>query len=133
MGKLIIGIDPGSYQFKNDVIHYCQETGQPSTPMHHKAIFQECLSQIFQKMDQDFQVFMANLMELPVWTTIHYVDAPVDYDQATPFKHAVRAFAITLWHTMHNKGCLNNQNIYILESCSDTLAIVGQYVDADQA
>ncbi len=133
MGKLIVGLSPASYQFKNDVVFYCQETGQPSTPDHHTAIFKECVSQILQRMDSDFQVFMANLMDLPVWATIHYVDAPVDYSRAEPFKHAVRAFAITIWNTLSTKGCLDNNNLYLLESCSTEFAIVGQYLDADQA
>lgn len=130
MPKLIISLTPNGLVFKHEVIFYCQTTGQPSTPESWDAIYFECLSQIMQKMHPDFQSFMANMMELPCWATIHYLDTPVDYDLVDRFRNAMRAFAITVWHTMKMRAGLDDGLIYVLESCTDNMAIVGAYVDA---
>lgn len=133
MPKFIIGLDDQGYQFKNQVIYYCQITNQPSTPQHHDQIYHECLSQIFQKLNPDFQTFLYNLMELPVWATIYYLDGPVDYDKVAFFRDAVRAFGIFIWHTMRQRAGMDERYFYLLESCGPTVAIVGAYVNADVA
>lgn len=131
MPKIIFGMEQFGHQFKNDVIYYCQATGNPSTPESHTQIFHECLSQILAKMDADFQVFMTNLMMLPDWRTIHYLEEPINYQATAPFKDAVRAFAVLIWERLKNKGNLDQRYYYLLESCTDQYAVIGAYINAD--
>ena len=130
MPKLIIGLTPHSYDFVNAVAHYCQTMEGPVTPQRRQDIFFECLSQIFQKMDADGNAFALNLMELPVWTTIKYQDADIDYEKVAFFTDAMRAFALCVWHDLFTKDALHKDHFYLLESCDTTVAVVGDYIDS---
>lgn len=130
MPKLIIGLTPHSYDFVNAVAHYCQLMDGPVTPERRQAIFFECLSQIFQKMDADAQRFALNLMELPVWTTIKYQENEFDYGTVEFFANAMRAFGLSVWYDLHSKDVLHTDHFYLLESCDTSVAIVGDYIDS---
>ena len=127
--QYILSLHPFGGALFNSVIHYCQETGNPSTPESHKAIFEECVSQVAAKLSPDINDFMYSLMELPNWTTIHYLDAPVDYDRTEFFRNAVRAFAVCLWHEVNNRVGFNPNYVYLKESCTPALLILGAYAD----
>lgn len=125
--RFIIGTDRFGYQFMNDVIRYCQDTGQPSHPEIHKAIYHESISQILSKLDVNFDTFMLNLMEVPQWETIYYGDKDLDFQQAKPFMSQVRAFGITLWTRMNERRTLLPNRYYLLESEDEQLLVVASY------
>ena len=129
----VVGLERAGYQFYNDVIFYCQETGHPSDQALYKQIYDQCLSQILNKMDMDFQIFMLNIMELPCWDLIHYLTEPIDYQRSAPFKDAFRAFAIWLWGEFNQRHLFDRRYIYVFESATTTMVLVNAYVDADQA
>jgi len=130
MPKIIISLLPHSNVFKAEVLRYCKETGNPDTPQHHTEIFFQCLSQILNKMDSDGQAFMGNLMELPVWETIHYLDTPVNYDITVHFRNEMRAFGLAIWHEITSRYRPTEPTIYVLESCDISMAVIGAYVDS---
>ena len=132
MPTLIVSLIPFSAPFRNAVIQYCQVTGNPSTPESHKAIFEQCLSQICFKMDLDASAFMYNLMELPDWRTIHYLETPVDYNAVGFFREAYKVFAIGVWENLRKHLANDEKYTYILEGCSVSMAAIGVYLDADQ-
>ena len=133
MPTYIVGLERVGYQFHNDVIQYCQATGHPADNNLYKQIFDQCISQILNKMESDFQAFMLNIMELPCWDLIHYLQEPIDYERSSPFKDAFRSFAIWLWGEFQNKGLFERQYIYIFEYATSTFIMVNAYVDAGQA
>ena len=130
MPTFIVSLIPFSAAFKNAVIHYCQATGNPSTPEHHQEIFKNCLSQICFKMDMDANTFMLNLMELPDWRVIHYLDTPIDYNAIGFFRDAMRIFAIGVWENLRKHVTTETKYTYILESCNLSMAVISVYVDA---
>ena len=130
MPKIIINLLPFSNNFKTAVLQYCKETGNPDTPERHTEIFYQCLSQIIHKMDMDGNAFMANLMELPYWETIHYLATPVDYELTESFRASMRAFGLAVWHELISHYRPDEPSIYVLESCDISMAVIGVYVDA---
>lgn len=131
MADMIVGFERFGYQLQNDVIRYCQETGHPNRPDLHKNIYQEVVSQVFSQMTPDFQAFMANLMMLPDWKTIHYLEEPLDYSRVDPFKQAVRAFAILLWHRLYTRDKLNENYVFVFQSCNADYAYVKTYLESN--
>lgn len=131
MPRLIIGLEMAGHTFINDVIQYCQATGHAVDNERTLHIYNECLSQIFHCIDVDFQVFMANIMGIPNWKTIHFLEEPVDYERVAPFREAVRFMAILIWNRLKDKGNLDQQYVYLLESASSSVAIVSQVVNAE--
>lgn len=84
-------------------------------------------------MDVDFQKFMYNMMELPDWRMIHYIDTPIDYTHLAEFRAIVGAFGIMLWHRLNERGNLDARYFYVVESCTTSYAIVAAYINADYA
>lgn len=132
MLRLIIGLENAGHQLMNDVIHYCQVTGHPQDQKIYQQIYGQVISQLFHRMDTDFQGYMLNLMELPVWEMIHYVDGPVNYEVTAPFKDAVRVMGIMLWQRLNSRGNLNKGYYFIVESCTESLVIVAVYEEVDK-
>lgn len=130
MSRLVVGLESSGHQFMNDVILYCQVTGHENRLDLRKQIYQECISQIFGVMDVDFQAFLANLMMLPAWSTIHYLEGPVNYDIIGDFRNAVRAMGISIWHRLSSRNNLDSRYFYTLESCTEDIAIVALVIDS---
>jgi len=125
--RLIIGLDNFGFQLWNDVIRYCQDTGQPSSPELHKAIYHEAISQVVSILSTDFQDFMLRLMEIPVWTTLHYTDRPIDPNLTRTFADQLRAFGISLWHRMEQRKTMLPNRFHVLESCDTMKLIIASY------
>lgn len=125
--RFIIGTEHFGYQFMNDVVRYCQDTGQPQRPELYKAIYHESISQIFSRIDVSFEAFMLNLMELPQWETIYYGEQDLDMQLTKPFAAQFRAFAITLWGRMKTRQTLLPNRYYLLESEDEQLLVVASY------
>lgn len=131
MSRIIVGLEQSGFQFMNDVIHYCQSTGHPTHRGFVESVYHECLSQIMAQIDVDFQTFMANIMMLPAWSAIHYLDEPVNYDIVGPFGDQVRAMAVLIWNRLKTKGNLNENYFYMLETCTETMMVVVCAVDSN--
>jgi len=130
MSKMIIGLENSGFEFKNNVIRYCQDTGHPTTPVMYNKIYHEVLCQIFGLMDQDFETFMANIMMLPDFRTIHYLEEPINYQVVGDFRNAARAFAILIWRRLSSRGNMDLRYTYVLETSNEMYAVVGAYIDS---
>lgn len=125
--RLIIGLDNFGFQLWNDIIRHCQNTGQPSTPEHHKVFYHEAISQVVSVLNEDFQDYMLRLMEIPVWTTLHYTEQPLDPNLSRVFADQLRVFGITLWHRMNQRKTLLPARFHVLESCDTMKLIIASY------
>ena len=132
MPTLIISLVPFAAPFRNAIIHYCQVTGNPSAPEIHKHIYEQCLSQICFMMDVNATAFMYNLLELPDWRTLHFLETPINPAAVEFFREAVRAFALGVWENLRRKVDATEKYTYVLESCNGSMAVIHMYLDADQ-
>ena len=132
MPTFIVGLDRMGTGFYNHVMNYCHVTGHPRDPKIYKQIYDQCVSQIVNKMDSDFQVFMGNLMTLPCWDLIHYLPEPPQHDLIATFRDEFRSFAIWLWGEFNSKQLFQENYFFIFENASSTFVIVNAYVNADQ-
>ena len=123
MPRYIIGLEQEGTEFYNSVINYCHQTGQPNRDGIVDAIFHEVISQILSRMTFDTQVFMGEMMALPIWQSIHYLPDPVDYGRCEPFKNDVRAFGLWLHHRLITKGNLLPNHHYVFEHANRNIVV----------
>lgn len=131
--KLIVSLLPYTHDLTNSIIKLCQVMGIEPTLERQNALRHECISQIMQKICPDFQQYMYNLMELPVWETLNYGDRPFDYEVVNFFTESFRMFAMSFWQELASKGVfeLHDKNaMYLIESCTPSIAIIAVYMDS---
>ena len=128
--KVVIGLQPFGTVLWNRVLRYCHETGQPTDLETQKNIYHQAVVQCFDKLSPDLRDCTYQLMEIPHWHTMNYTEANVAEPAFRTFADEVRAFGLSLWHHMAQRGFLKAGRHYYVESSTEMLAIVGFFDDA---
>ena len=133
MARYIVSLDRFGHRLYQAVINYCQVTGHDRDPARYMHIYEQCLSQMLHVMTDDFQDYTTALLSIPDWSTIHFLDSPVNYEVTRPFRDEVRAIGILLWQKIRSVNALEPFSYRVFYSATLDLVIFTSYADANYA
>lgn len=124
---LIVGLEQSGYMLRNAIMQYCQATGHSVEETRISEIYFAVVSQILSLVEVDPQAFAANIMAVPDYRAIHYLDTPINYEAVRPFTETVRSFALILYQRLLEKGNLQPGLFYAVEACTPQFIVVKIY------
>lgn len=133
MATYILSMENYGYALLNDIRQFNQVIGQPTTQETVLAIYKELLYQVVSSWSIDRSVFAQQLMNVPVWPTILYIeDSDRLFDAKRQFAAQVHHFAIALYEHFRTMVKVDERyhHTVLLESVTATVLIVNVYDDA---
>lgn len=130
MPRFVIGLEHDGHRLRNEIVGYIQESGQPNDQEHLEAIYSEIVSQVIHAFHPDFPTFVLNLMSVPNFLTINYVDGEVDFNLIRKFGEQARAFGVRLWGHYYPRILLENKRddyVLLLESVTADYLVLNAY------
>ena len=137
MPRFVIGLEHDGHQLRNEIRVYIQESGQPNDLEHLEMIYSEIVSQVVHVFNQNFHEFMLDLMMVPNFSTISYIEEKIDFDLIRRFGDQVRAFGVRLWNHYYPKlsqiytdpshGGIPPNYVVVMESVTPDYLVLNAY------